>query len=85
MKQLLEKAATIRRFEYSPLGKELKKNTGTAKDHYKVFKDEINVNNNREDDVNAENGVKTENDEMCTINILAMNISISLKIFLTLN
>ena len=30
-KRLLEKAATIKRFEYSPLGSELKKQTDIAK------------------------------------------------------
>ena len=55
-KGLLEKAATIKRFEYSPLGKELKKQTDIAKDQDKLFKDYINVNNsNREDGVRAEN------------------------------
>ena len=53
-KGLLKKAATIKRFEYSSLGSELKSNwqTGIAKDQYKLFKDNINVNdNNRKDDV----------------------------------
>ena len=44
---LLEKAATIRRFEYSPLGIELKKQTDIAKKQYegldKVYK--FNKNN----------------------------------------
>ena len=31
---LLEKAATIKRFEYSPLGRELKKQTDIVKDQY---------------------------------------------------
>ena len=34
-KDLLEKAATIKRFEYSLLGSELKEQTGIAKDQYK--------------------------------------------------
>ena len=34
-KDLLEKAATIKRFEYSLLGKELKAQTDNAKDKYK--------------------------------------------------
>ena len=47
-KNLLEKAATIKRFEYYPLGSELKKQTGIAKDQYKFCKEQINViNNNR--------------------------------------
>ena len=43
----------------SPLGSELKKQTGTAKDNYKFFKRPINVINN-----NREHGVKTEQDEI---------------------
>ena len=40
------KVAAIKRFEYSPLGSELTKQTRDAKDQNKFFKDEINVNNN---------------------------------------
>ena len=48
-KGLLENAATIKKCEHLPLGSELKKQTGIAKDQYKFFKDQINVNNiNRE-------------------------------------
>ena len=36
-KDLLEKAAALKRFVYSPLGKELKAQTGVAKDQYKFF------------------------------------------------
>ena len=32
-----EKAAALKRFEYSPLGKELKKQTGVAKEKYQEF------------------------------------------------
>ena len=39
---LLEEAAIIKRFEYSPLGSELK--TEIVKYQYKFFKDQINVN-----------------------------------------
>ena len=47
-KGLLEKAATIKRFGHLPLGSELKKQqTGIAKDQYKFFKDQINVDNNK--------------------------------------
>ena len=55
-KRLLEKATTTIRFEYSPLVSELKRQTDIAKDHYKVFKDQINVinNNNRKDDIKGE-------------------------------
>ena len=41
-KNLLEKAATIKRFGYSPLGKELKAQTGVAQDQKKLFNDQIN-------------------------------------------
>ena len=51
-KDLLEKAPTIKRFEYAMLGKELKAQTSIAKNQYKFFKDKMNVNNNsREDDI----------------------------------
>ena len=33
-RELLEKAATMKKFEYSPLGKELKAQTDTAKKQY---------------------------------------------------
>ena len=36
-KDLLEKAATMRRFEYSPLGKELEKQTSVAEKQYQRF------------------------------------------------
>ena len=36
-KDLLEKAATMKRFEYSPLGKELKVQTDIAKKQYQKF------------------------------------------------
>ena len=36
--KLLEKAATVKRFEYSLLGKELKAQTDNAKDQYKLLK-----------------------------------------------
>ena len=38
-KDFLEKAATIKTFEYSALGSELKKQTDIAKDQYKFFID----------------------------------------------
>ena len=61
-KYLLEKAATSKRFEYATLGSELTKQTDLAKDQYKFFKDQINVNNNREDDVKTENSDKIVED-----------------------
>ena len=39
-KGLLEKAATIKRFEYPPLGKELKKQTSIAEKQYRQL-DEV--------------------------------------------
>ena len=60
-KVLLGKATTIKRFQYSPLGSELKKQTDIPKHQYKFFKDQMNIiNNNREDGVKAEDGFKTE-------------------------
>ena len=41
-KDLLEKAATIKRFEYSPWGKELKAQTDIAKGQCKFLKDKKN-------------------------------------------
>ena len=62
-KVLLEKATAIKKFEYSPLGSELKKRTGLAKDQYRLFIDQINViNNNRENDVKAGDGAMADND-----------------------
>ena len=40
-KDLLEKAATMKRFEYSPLGKELKAQTDIAKKQYQKLGDSI--------------------------------------------
>ena len=58
-KYLLEKDATINRFEYSPLGSELTKQTGIAKDQYKFFKDKINfISNNNTKDVNKKEDVE---------------------------
>ena len=37
-KDVLEKPVTIRRFEYSTLGSELKKQTDVAEDQYKLLK-----------------------------------------------
>ena len=56
-KGFLEKAATIERFEYSPLGSELKKQNDLAKDQYKASKDQKNVIDN-----NSEGGDEKEED-----------------------
>ena len=50
---MIEKSATIKRSEYSPLSSELKKQRGIAIDQYTFFKDQIH--NNREDDIKKEN------------------------------
>ena len=42
-KGLLGKTATIKIFEYSPLGSKFKKQTDIAKVQYKLFKDQMNV------------------------------------------
>ena len=64
-KGLLEKATTIKRFEYSPLDISKKKQTDIAKDQYKLFKDQINIiNDNGEDGVKAGDGFKTEDGEI---------------------
>ena len=52
---MLEKAAVIKRFEYSPLGKELKKGTSVAEKQYQKFdsgfgsneKEEVKIKNKR--------------------------------------
>ena len=46
--KLLEKAAAIKRFEYSPLGKELK-NTSVAENQYQKF-DKVFESNKKEED-----------------------------------
>ena len=61
---MLEKAASIKRFEYSPSGKELKVPTDTAKDQYKFFKDwKNNVIDNRE----ARKSDEVKSDESKTV------------------
>ena len=54
---MLEKAAIIKRFESSLLGKELKAQTDLTKDQHKFFKDQINVND-RKTGLKVENGIK---------------------------
>ena len=58
----MEKAATMKRFEYSTLDSELKKQTGIEKDQYKYFKVQTNVkNNDREDSIKTEDGEIIDN------------------------
>ena len=57
-KDLLEKAASMKRLEYSPLSKELKAQTDIEKDKCKLSKGQMNVNNrNREEEMSYENEV----------------------------
>ena len=49
-KDLLGKAAALKRFEYSPLGKELKKETSVAEKHFQIF-DKIFNHDEREEPV----------------------------------
>ena len=60
-KDLLEKAAALKRFEYSPLAKELKKQTSVAEKQYQDFDKVINYDE-------IEEPVKTEKEEPLTIN-----------------
>ena len=54
-KYLLEKAATIKRFEYSALEEELKAQTDISKDQYKFFKaQKSNIIDNKEEDMSDE-------------------------------
>ena len=57
---LLQKAATIKGYEYSSLESDFKKHIDTAKDQYKLLKDQ----NNDVIDSHKEDGVKTEYDEI---------------------
>ena len=62
-KELSEEAATTKRFEYSTLGSELKKQTDIANDQYNLFKDKKYnfVDNNREDGIKIENNETKDN------------------------
>ena len=58
---MLEKTAIIKGFEYSPLAKRLKAQTGIAKNHYKLFKDQMNVNNNNRKDYIKKEDLEIDN------------------------
>ena len=47
-KRLGKKAAAIKRFEYSPLGKELKKQTNVAEKQYQKFDEVFESNKKKE-------------------------------------
>ena len=57
-KDLLEKAASMKRFEYSPLSKELRAQTDIEKDKCKLSKGQMNVSNrNRGEEMSYESEV----------------------------
>ena len=58
---MLEKTDIIKRFEYSRLAKRLKAQTGIAKNHYKLFKDQMNVNNNNRKDYIKKEDIEIDN------------------------
>ena len=59
---LLEKAATIKKFQYSTIGRKLeKKQSGIGKDQNKVLKDQKNVIDNNKKDV--DNGKENMSDK----------------------
>ena len=66
---MLEKAATIKRFEYSGSGKELKAQTDIAKDQYKCFKDQMNLNNNNREEDESDESKTTKNFDAILKNI----------------
>ena len=65
---MLEKAAALKRFEYSLLGKELKTQTGVAKDQYKFFKNQVNnFIDKKEEHEDKKEEDKREEDERKTV------------------
>ena len=57
--KLLEKAAAIKRFEYSPLGKELKKQASVAENQYQKF-DKVFESNKKEEDKKKKKNVLSQ-------------------------
>ena len=55
---MLEKTATIRRFEYSPIGSELKKQTSIAEKQYQRFDDvkELTTKDDKKTSIKKFNG-----------------------------
>ena len=47
---MLENGSTIKRFEYSAFGKNLEGQSDIAKNQYKFFKYQMNVNNNSKEE-----------------------------------
>ena len=61
-KDLLEKAATMRRFEYSPLGKELEKQTSVAEKQYQRF-DKVFSHDEKEEAVKIKKEISLATDQ----------------------
>ena len=61
----------MKRIEYSPLGKELKAQTDTAKDQYKFLKDKDNAIDNREEDISNQD-VSNESNEDVSVKVLLL-------------
>ena len=60
-KDLLEKAAAVRKFEYFPLGKELKKQTSVAEKQYHKLDNAFESNKKKEDKTkNKRNSAKSD-------------------------
>ena len=58
-RDLLEKAAAIERFEYSPLDKELKKQTSAAEKQYQKFDNTFELNKKEENKTKNKSQVKS--------------------------
>ena len=80
-KHLLEKAVTIKRFEYSPLGSELKKQTGIAKFQYKLLMEHKNViDNNKENVDNGKGDMSDKSNVAKDFDVILENIKINKKV-----
>ena len=80
-KHLLEKAATIKRFEYSPLGSELKKQTGIAKFQYKLLMEHKNViDNNKENVDNGKGDMSDKSNVAKDFDVILEDIKINKKV-----
>ena len=76
-KDLLEKAAAIKRFEYSLLGKELKNQISVAEKHYQIFE-----SNKNEEKTKSKKG-RTKSNLVYDIVLLLTNIIILINFILT--
>ena len=80
-KDLLEKAPALKRFEYSPLGKELKAQTDTAKKQYYKFDD----TNEFDEKINKKSPLKncSKSDLTYDTNHSFLNIIVIIKLLIT--